>query len=184
MLAAGVAAVLALVVGVAVGRSIIPSPDPQTPKPSHFTDEAEGIELTYPAAWRRLASSDPDVRLLAAEGVERSLLVRVTPSRLDEPVTEKTLALVRPFTDDLVGADRRVTMLARPEAIALGGLVGYRYRYRYANARGGDGAHVHYFLFKGRKLIQLVFQAVPASALAAAEPTFERIAATFRSTAG
>ena len=56
MVAAGVAAILALVIGAAVGRSIIPSPSqPRTPapQPAEFTDAETGIALTYPGTWRR-----------------------------------------------------------------------------------------------------------------------------------
>lgn len=183
MVAAGVAAILALVIGAAVGRSIIPSADPQRPQPAHFDDPLLGIALTYPGSWRRLKSTDPQVRLLAAAGPSSSLLVRVTKSDL-ENVKQETLPVVRQLTDELLAADERARMLSAPTAISLDGLLGYRYRYTYSGADGSTGAHVHYFLFKRRRLIQLVFQAVPATTLAAAEPTFERITATLRSTGG
>jgi hypothetical protein len=186
MVAAGAAAILALVIGAAVGRSIIPSSNPQRtppPEPAEFTDAEAGIGLTYPGTWRRLQSTDPQVRLLAAAGPSTSLLIRVTKSEIAD-VKQETLPVVRQFTDPLLAIDERTRQLSPPEAISLDGLLGYRYRYTYTGQDRRTGAHVHYFLFKHGKMIQLVFQAVPATSLAAAEPTFERIAATLRSTGG
>jgi hypothetical protein len=184
MVAAGVAAILALIIGAAVGRSIIPSSNPpRTPPPApvEFTDAETGIGLTYPGTWHRLQSTDPQVRLLTVGGPAMSLLIRVTKSDIAD-VKQETLPVVRQFTDPLMASDERTRQLAAPEAISLDGLLGYRYRYTYTSKDGSIGAHVHYFLFKHGKMIQLVFQAVPATSLAAAEPTFERIAATLRST--
>jgi hypothetical protein len=187
MVAAGAAAIVALLIGAAVGRSIIPSASPQRtpppPPPVQFLDAETGIGLTYPGTWRRLPSSDPQVRLLAAAGPSRSVLIRVTPSGIAD-VKRETLPVVRQFTDPLLATDARTKQVSAPEAISLGGLLGYRYRYTYTAKDGSTGAHVHYFLFKHRQMIQLVFQALPGTSLAAAEPGFERIAATFRSTGG
>jgi hypothetical protein len=185
MVAAGLAAILALVIGAAVGRSIIPS-SPQRaapPEAAEFADAEAGVALTYPGTWRRLRSDDPEVRLLAAAGPATSLSLRVTKSELAE-IKPETLPIVRQLTDPLIAADDRARQLSAPEAVSFGGLLGYRYRYRYTGADGSTGAHVHYFLFKRGKMIQLVFQAVPATALPTVEPTFERIAGTLRSTGG
>jgi hypothetical protein len=186
MVAAGAAAIFALAIGVVVGRSIIPSANsqrPPAPKPVEFNDPATGIALTYPGTWRRLESSDSQVRLLAASGPSTSLLLRVTKSAIAN-VKQETLPVVRQFTDPLLAADERAKQLSAPEAISLSGLLGYRYRYTYTSKDGSTGAHVHYFLFKRGKMIQLVFQAVPASTLPKVEPTFERIAATLRNSRG
>jgi hypothetical protein len=184
MVAAGAAAILALLIGAAVGRSIIPSATPQRtppPPPVQFTDPEIGIGLTYPGTWRRLPSNDPGIRLLAAAGRSRSVLIRVTRSGIDD-VKRENLPVVRQFTDPLLAADARTKQLSAPEAISLGGLLGYRYRYTYTAKDGITGAHVHYFLFKHGQMIQLVFQTIPGTSLTDAEPGFERIAATFRST--
>jgi hypothetical protein len=123
------------------------------------------------------------VRLLAAAGPSTSLLLRVTKSEIAN-VKQETLPVVRQFTDPLLAADERAKQLSAPEAVSLGGLLGYRYRYTYTGGDGSTGAHVHYFLFKPGKMIQLVFQAVPATSLPKAEPTFERIASTLRTSGG
>jgi hypothetical protein len=183
MIAAGVAAVLALVIGAAVGRSIIPSPDEQRErvKPVRFTDPQAGISLSYPAGWRPLETTDPEVRLLVAAGPSASLSLRVSDTKIDE-VTQDSLPVVKSLTDELLGADQRARQLSPAAAVVVGGLPGYRYRYTYTGTDGTIGAHVHFFFFKPRKLIQLVFQTVPATQLESVEPTFERIAGTLSST--
>jgi hypothetical protein len=179
--AAGVAAVLALVIGAAVGRSIIPSGTSDrtktltAPPPSRFVSSQVGITLTYPATWTRLQSRDPQVLLVAALSPSTSLSLRASKSQLKD-VTPQTLPVVKELTDDLVAADKRAKLLTAPEPIEVGGLPGYRYRYSYTTKDGGTGAHVHYFLFKHDLLLQLVFQALPAAALAQQEPMFARIA--------
>ena len=136
--------------------------------------------LAYPAVWTRLPTpaGDPEVALRAASGTAMSLLVRVTKLGLAK-VTTRTLPIVRKLTDELVASDPRSEQLSAPVAVTVGGLPGYRYRYRFGN--GADsGAHVHYFLFKGVQMIQLVLQALPAERLPQVEPVFDRIVSTFR----
>ena len=185
--AAGVAAILALVIGAAVGRSIIPSGGDDrtktltTPPPTLFRSAQVGITMTYPATWTRLQSRDPQVLLVAALSPSTSLSLRASKSQL-KSVTAQTLPVVKEFTDDLVAADRRATLVTAPEPIEVGGLPGYRYRYTYPTKDGSTGAHVHYFLFKHDLLLQLVFQALPARALTQLEPAFDRIAGSLKST--
>jgi len=184
MVAAVAAAILALVIGVAVGRSIIPS-DPEEAgvapgKPTLFKEPRSGISLRYPADWTRLRSRDSQVPLVAALSPATSLSLRVSTSPLTD-ITASTLPVVREFTDELISADHRAKLLSDPEQVELGGLPGYRYRYTYTTKDGQTGAHVHYFVFKKAQLIQLVFQSLPASGLQAAEPAYNRIAASFAS---
>ncbi|MEA2151286.1 MAG: PsbP-like protein [Solirubrobacteraceae bacterium] len=185
MVAAGAAAILALVIGVQVGRSIIPSGEdshnaPSAPPPARFSDQQVGITMNYPASWSRLQSRDPQVLLVAALSPATSLSLRVSKSQL-KGVTARTLPVVKEFTDDLIAADKRAKLLSAPDPVSVGGLPGYRYRYTYTTQDGASGAHVHYLLFKHDLLIQLVFQALPATSLGSVEPTFDRIAGTLLS---
>jgi len=180
------AAVLALVVGGAVGRKIVPAPPPtkRVPPTVGFADTLTDVAVSYPASWRRRSPRDQAVRLVAASPDESvGVSISVRKSGL-EPVTERTLPIVRPLTDGLLRADSRVNGVPAPVAVSLDGLPGYRYQYTYRTRDGGNGAHVHYFLFEVRRLIQLVLQAVPAARLAKENPTFESIAGTFRAGGG
>ena len=177
-----VAAVLALLAGAAVGRSLL-SPDDTTGTADvvRFKDPDSRISIAYPATWKRQPDrpQDPELVLLVARDVSASLLVRVTPSGLDAPVTQATLPIVRKYTDSLLSADQRAKQLTEPVAVGVGGLPGWRYRYTFGDEASG-GAHDHYFLFKEGKLVQLVFQAVPAKRLPGLAETFDSIAASFR----
>lgn len=177
-----VAAVVALLAGAAVGRSLL---SPETPTTAgtadvvRFKDEISKVSIAYPATWTKIdRSDDPDVALLAAADDSTSLLVRVSAVGL-EAVTQQTLPIVKKFTDDLLAQDSRTKQLVAPVAVDLGGLPGWRYRYTYESGESG-GAHDHYFLFKGSRMIQLVFQAVPAQRLPGLASAFDDIAASFR----
>jgi hypothetical protein len=185
MVAAGVAAILALIVGAAVGRSIIPSDTKRKaatarPTTTRFSDPTSGVSLRYPEIWARLHSRDPQVPFVAALSPATSMSLRVSKSQLTD-VTTQTLPVVRGFTDDLVGADERAQQLGEPKDLTIGGLPAIRYRYTYPTPDGNAGAHVHYFIFKHDLMIQLVFQQTPAGDLPKFEPTFNRIAATLAS---
>ena len=173
-------AVLALVVGGVVGRSIVPSsPEPSPPATVRFADSLTDVALSYPAGWVRRTSPDQGVRILASsnDGVA-GVSVSVRKSGL-ETVTAETLPVVRPLTDDLLNADTRIPAKGQPAAVTVGGLPGYKYTYTYRTQNKSEGAHVHYFLFKDERLVQFVLQAVPASRLDALAPTFQQIADTF-----
>jgi len=192
------AALVVLVASIFLGRSQISPPAPVSdeeraagdarpapdgsPPPAGlvaFEDSENGFSILYPRSWKRLEAPDEEVRLLVARGDVLSLLVRVAPVGLT--VTRDTLGEARGLTDSLIGSDSRVKLLSSPRAITLDGLPGYRYVYTYRSGPDGSrSAHVHYFVFKDKRLISLVFQVSPASALKRASDALDRIAGTFR----
>ncbi len=203
-----VAGIVALVAAVAVGRNVVSSPAP-TPRPApapsaaaptpvpvpvapapapaadppgyvRFRDARTGFSIAYPKGWSRVASREAAVKLLVAKGRATSLLVRVARSPVTSDVTRETLPIVRQLTDSLVRADGRIQSIVEPQPLVLAGLPGYRYVYTFATTSGGSGAHIHYFLFKGRRIITLVLQALPAQRLEQDLPLLKRIAETFR----
>lgn len=185
------AAVLALIGGGVVGRSIVPSPAttataaPAPPATVRFKDTLTDVAIAYPATWVRRVSADQAVRILvSSRDASAGASVSVRKSGLTEEVNERNLALVRPLTDDLVAGDERITARTDPVAVTVGGLPGYRYRYTYTTADKTEGAHEHYFLFKAGRLVQLVLQAVPATSLKTLQPTFDRIVASFQAPRG
>lgn len=173
---------LALVVGVSVGRNLISSEAalPQKADIVRVKDAPSKTSIAYPATWTALPppEDDPQVVLSVKRNDSASFRVRTTPTGFPN-VTAEGLPVVRKLTDDLLGADARVTLLQPPNTVELGGLPGWRYRYTYASGKS-EGAHDHYFMFKDSLLIQIVFQAVPKQRLDELTPVFERIAATFR----
>jgi len=147
-----------------------------------FRDEAGGISISHPAAWQRIASPDPEVRLLA-QGEDASMQVRL--SDLGIEVGPGSLDALKRLTDKLVRVAEQAKQVRPPQRVTLGGLPGYLYLYTFVDpATGGQGAHAHYFLFRGRTLITIVFQTEPAERLATLAPLFDRIGETMRSTPG
>ncbi len=177
-------AVLALVVGGVVGRSIVPTPsEPSRPATTRFADTLTDVAISYPATWEMRTPEDQAVRILASSpDGSAGISVSVRKSGVESAITDETLPVVRPLSDDLLKADNRITAIAEPVAVTVGGLPGWRYRYTYRMQDKTEGAHVHYFLFKDQRLVQLVLQAVPASRLRELQPTFDRVADTFEGT--
>ena len=180
-------AVLVGAVAVLIGRELTSPPKPEPPARKanalvQFRDPAGGFSISYPAGWRRVASSDPEVRLLA-EGQGSSMLVRTAGLGIE--IGPKNLRRARKLTDKLVRAAGKAELLRPPQRVALGGLPGYLYLYTFSNvSTGQQGAHAHYFLFRGRAVITIVFQTVPAERLARLAPLFDRIGETLRPTPG
>jgi hypothetical protein len=186
-------AVLALVGGGVVGRSIVPAPStpappappPSSPKESttRFKDTLTDVSIAYPSTWVRRQPADQGVRIVAS-APDESAAVSVSVRKLDlEAVTPETLPIVRPLTDSLLREDTRIKAIRDPVAVTVDGLPGYRYTYNFRKGDKSEGAHVHYYLFKGKRLIQIVLQAIPASRLPALQPTFDLIASTFDASA-
>jgi hypothetical protein len=192
-------AAVALIIGGVVGRSIVPSPaqteppaaqtPPPPPKPKppatvRFTDALTDVSIAYPGTWERRFAEDQAVRFVASSP-DAAAAVSISVRKSDlETITMDTLPIVRPLTDDLLRQDRRIRSIPEPVPVNPDGLPGYRYTYTYRRDSGGDGAHIHYFLFKGGRVIQMVLQAVPASKLSGLQATFDEIARTFRSGRG
>jgi len=172
-----------------VGREFVDDPPPEEDKPKAqqglvpFKDAREDLSISYPAAWPRVPSRDPEVRLVAGT-VEASLLVRT--AKLDVEVEPGALDSAKKLTDKLVAKGESVKQLRPPRRIDnLGGLPGWLYIYSFKDAASGDrGAHAHYFLFRGKTIITLVFQTLPSERFATWAPVFDRLAATFRAGEG
>jgi hypothetical protein len=176
------------VVAMVFGRALIaPAPRPR-PAPSkakafvRFRDTAGGISILRPAGWRRVVSPDPQVRLLA-EGDGASMQVRM--ANLGIQVGPESLGPAKKLTDRLVRSAGGAKPLRPPRRVTLAGLPGYLYIYTFRDpATGAQGAHAHYFLFRGQSLLTIVFQVVPADGFARLAPLFDRLGETLRVSAG
>ena len=183
LLLGGLVAVIAAVAAAAIGRELVGSDGAPTSSAARDLVRFEGrqasFSISYPSAWARLSSSDGQVELLVARDATASFLVRVVP--LDVEVFPEGLPRAKALTDRLVRKAGKVRQLHPPQQISLGGLPGFLYIYTFQDRRTRQtGAHAHYFLFQGARMITLVFQALPADRLGRLAPTFERIANSFR----
>ncbi len=58
---------------------------------------------------------------------------------------------------------------------------GYYYLYTFIDGEtGAEGAHAHYFLFRGRNMYTLVFQALPSDGFSRLSGVFDQIAASLQ----
>jgi hypothetical protein len=160
-------------------RSIAPTGDLV-----EFRDDQAGFALSYPKTWVRATAPNPQIVLVAAEhdpakNEGGSILVRVTP--LDTPVGKAQLAETRKATDALVASSDGVALKAEPTETEQGGLPGHYYLYTFRDPVSGQtGAHSHYFLFRDKTMISVVFQALPQDGFARLAPLFDRVAASIR----
>jgi hypothetical protein len=175
----GVGAFLLTGGGDALVRRQLPAAEREPSEPFvTFRDPESGFSVRHPKSWERLTSPDPAVRLVVSNGQLDSLLVRF--ARFQDPVTRENVGDIKAFTDAVVSGGK-VTVVEQ-QAVTINGLLGYYYLYRFKDEdRGTEGVHAHYFLFQGRKMHSLVFQALPAEDFAGLSATFDEMAGSFRS---
>jgi hypothetical protein len=147
-------------------------------------NDPAGFALSYPKAWVRATAPNPQIVLVAAEhdpaqNQGGSILVRVTP--LDAPVGKAQLGEARKATDAIVSSSDGVALKAEPSETEQGGLPGLYYLYTFRDPVSGlSGAHSHYFLFKDKTMISVVFQALPQGDFSRLAPLFDRVAGSIR----
>jgi hypothetical protein len=189
----------ALVVGtalLAVGcSSRAPSTKPNQPTATtaaapgedqvEFRDDKAGWAISYPKSWSRLESNDADVSLVVSEkppgrnATGGSILARSIT--LGAAVGPDQLDAARQVTDKIVTSSEGVQLLAQPAPVNEGGLAGYFYFYSFKDpASGQEGAHSHYFLFKGSTMVSFVFQAIPKAEFPRLASTFDTVINSFR----
>ncbi|MGH3976346.1 MAG: hypothetical protein ACRDS9_23960 [Pseudonocardiaceae bacterium] len=155
------------------------STDGKLPALTTFRSDQAGFELGYPASWEKLATNDPQVLLLVSQGTQDSFLVRSL--ELGQSVGPEQLPVAKQLTDQIVNSNQTVQMVTEPKQIQLGGLPGFFYFYSFKDeASGQEGAHSHYFLFRDKTMISLVFQTLPKERFPNSAPTFDKITSTFR----
>ena len=149
--------------------------------PSSFVshhDPDTDFSISYPKTWTEAKQPDGDVRLLLSAGDLDSLLVRVV--RLEGPVTQANLGDLRSVTDAIVTGSE--VKILEQRTVTLNGMPGYYYLYTFKDSTSGaQGVHAHYFLFQGRKMNILVFQALPIEHFNRLATTFDQVAESFTS---
>ena len=166
-------------------RSVETAPAPAQPDELvEFRADQAGFALSYPKAWIRATAPNPQIALVAAEhdpaeNQGGSILVRVTP--LDAPVGKAQLAEARKATDAIVASSDGVALKAEPTETEQGGLPGLYYLYTFRDpVSGRTGVHSHFFLFKDKAMISLVFQTLPQGDFGRLAPLFDRVATSLR----
>jgi len=153
---------------------------------TEFRNDQIGFTLSYPASWVPREPDHPTVLLRVSDEAGKNAL-GIRALELPQAVGQAELPAAKQELDQIVRRPDPTTgastteMLVEPEALQVAGLPGYRYFYSFKDeASGQQIGHVHYFLFKGKTMLTLVFEAVPLGDLAASAPTFDQIIGSFR----
>ncbi len=142
-----------------------------------LADPATGVKLSVPKDWVRYSTRDlPDKALRLSVGIPNTgdtVVVRVSPYSTE--ITEANLGDQKNLFDELLGGEKIQIFVNQPTKLA--GLPALFYVYRFTDeATGKAGIHAHYFVFQGRKMVSLIFQALPESRYETLAATFDTIA--------
>lgn len=137
-------------------------------------DPVLGLGMAYPRTWQRVSSSGTSMVLR----ISRGDAVSIRKLTLDSPIDAANLADVRAVTDGILDAPKAELTMLQTEQVKVHNLIGVYYLY-YFPFEGGQGVHAHYFLFKGRDMYSVVFQAASASRFETLAPTFDAVSASF-----
>ena len=143
-----------------------------------YTNEAEGFTIKYPKTWPQLPVGDEGGVAFDAGG-EDAVDVRLL-QRTEVPTTAENLENIKAFTDGIIGLNRTAVIL-KQQAITLNGMPGYYYLYTFVvGETGAEGAHAQYFMFRGRNMYTLVFQALPSEGFTRLSKVFDQVAGSFQ----
>lgn len=125
-----------------------------------FEDKETGVTLSVPKDWRQRSTRNlgPAARLLLeVPNTQDTVLLRV--NSYSQEVTPANLGDQKAVIDALFAAEKITILEVVPGD--LGGMPTLAYVYNFTDPTGVVGIHAHYFIFQGRKAVQLIFQALP-----------------------
>ena len=144
-----------------------------------FDDKETGIKLAVPKDWVPYSTKDLDRSYRLLIGVPNAKdTLRVRMNAYSSPVTQENLRDQKNVVDAIF-AQEKIQILAS-EATTLNGLPALFYVYKFNDASGEAGYHAHFFVFQGRKMVSLVFEAVPEARYALLAATFDKIATSIQ----
>jgi hypothetical protein len=169
------AAVVALAVGAYVlgqreGKDLVAGSQPTTTVTTEFVqpkdfvpfeDKETGIKLSIPREWQQRSTKNlgPAARMFVqVPNTDDTVLLRV--NSYAKEVTAANIADQKSVIDSIL-ASEKITILGVEQG-DLRGMPVLVYIYSFTDPASGEtGIHAHYFVFQGRKAVQLVFQALP-----------------------
>ncbi|MGI8757894.1 MAG: hypothetical protein ACR2K0_01140 [Acidimicrobiales bacterium] len=145
-----------------------------------YRDAETGFTLHHPETWIQTIRPQESQRLVLNAGGDNGVLVRVQET--EQPiVTTEDLEQIRPVTDGIAASAAGVEVLAT-DSVTVNDMPGFFYLSRFTNEETGkSGVNAHYFLFQGRKMNIILFQAVPEDEFERLAPEFDKVLASFRS---
>ena len=144
-----------------------------------FADAAKHYRISYPRGWQKTTEADGGV-VLHVRGRDA---VSISEFTLAAPVDTHNVADMRAVTDAILSAPSAHLTVLESQVVRIGRLSGVYYLYYFPSGRQ-RGVHAHYFLFSGKQMFTLVFQALPATDFQQLAKTFDAVAETFTVTSG
>jgi hypothetical protein len=149
-------------------------PATKAPATTTFADAAHHYRITYPRGWARTTGADGEL-VVHVRGQDA---VSVRAFDLNTAVNTNNVADMRAVTDAILSAPNAHLTVLESQLVRVGGLTGLYYLY-YFPAGAKQGVHAHYFLFSGKRMFTLVFQALPATDFQALATSFDSVAQSF-----
>jgi len=170
-----VAAILAATVGAYLlghrqGKQLEGATAPRTTSSTAFKvpkdfetigDDATGVKLSLPKDWVRYSTQGLDPAIRIAVGVPNTsdtVVVRV--NAYSREVTKDNVEDQKNVFDQLLAGEKIKLLVNQP--VTVRGLPALFYVYSFTDQQSGKtGIHAHYFVFQGRKMVSMIFQALP-----------------------
>ncbi|MEA2902164.1 MAG: PsbP-like protein [Actinomycetota bacterium] len=141
-----------------------------------YTSSTQGFRIKYPQEWTVVPVQEGELDLDA--GGSDAVSVRLL-QQTEVPTNQENVANIKAFTDGLVGSNKSAKIL-KVQGITVDGMPGYYYLYTYTDPEtGAEGAHAQYFLFRGRNMYTIVFQANPSEGFTRLSKVFDQMAESF-----
>ncbi len=140
------------------------------------TNSTDGFSVAYPSTWEHVV--DPNVPLLVVDPNTKNAF-QIEVFQLAKPVDTHNIAQIKAVTDTILASANIKIQLEK--SITLNGLPGYYYFYLYKASTGQVGANAQEFVFQGRKLTDITFQALPYTNFGPLGATFDTIANSYKS---
>lgn len=168
----------------ATGTSVPPTTNFVLPKDfAPFDDPETGIKLAVPKDWVVYSTKDLDRSYRLLVGVPNAKdNLRVRMNAYSTAVTKENITDQQAVVDSIF-ADEKIQILAR-ETPVVNGMPALYYVYKFNDAQNEPGFHAHFFVFQGKKMVSLVFEAVPEARFALLAPVFDQIANSLQVTPG
>ncbi len=141
------------------------------------TNSADGFSISYPSTWEQVPDSTAPL-LVVDPKTKNGFDVEVY--QLARPVDTGNISEIKKVTDTILAGAAIRMVTEKP--ITLNGLPGYYYFYLYKDPSTGlVGANSQEFVFQGRKLTDITFQALPYTNFGPLGATFDKIANSYKS---
>src|SRR5207237_10695321 len=133
-----------------------------------YTDAAKNFRISYPPSWHRTTDAQGALDL----HVSGRDAVSISEFTLAAEVNTTNVADMRAVTDAVLSAPSAHLTVLASQVVQVGKLTGLYYLY-YFPAGAEQGVHAHYFLFSGKQMYTLVFQALPVADFDSLANTFD-----------